>query len=140
MKIVLWDVENIGFVYVKKELDIFHSFDEKMIIHNEDYMPMKENQRNHLVNKRWILKLVKPGKNSADYALIDHIENNIKKFNEFHIITGDKGFASVILLLLKFKKKVFLYLKEDQTENLVATIYKSSSNEEIKNFKFIKLN
>lgn len=140
MKIVLWDIENIGFTYVKKELGIFHDFNEKVIVYNQEYIPMKENQRNHLINKDWIVKLVKPGKNSADYAIIGHIENNIKKFDEFHIITGDKGFASVILLLLRFKKKVFLYLKEEQTENLSTSIYSSISNEDLKNFKIIKLN
>lgn len=137
MNIVLWDLENISFVYLKNKLFLFKDFN-KFIFVNNKHFPIKEQQMNYLKNLNWIFNFVKPGKNSADSSLIDFIKNNINNYDTFHIITGDKDFYHIISFLLNSNKNVFLYLKKDYPSNLVNFIFKNSSNTNLLNLIYLE--
>jgi hypothetical protein len=136
MNIVLWDIENISFVYLKNKLFLFKDFD-KFIFVNNKHSPIKEQQMNYLKNLNWTFSFVKPGKNSADSSLIDFINNNINNYSNFHIITGDKDFYKIISFLLNSNKSVFLYLKKDYPSNLVNFIFKNSSNTDLLHISYL---
>ncbi len=112
---IFWDIENIAYDVAFEKINTFEA-SKKVFVHNEKYIPLKENKRNFLLNNGWEYFSVRNKKNAADDKLISLIQKEIENFDTFIIITQDYIFSSIICKLLELNKTVLLVTngKEDK--------------------------
>lgn len=118
--IAFWDIENIAYDVAIEKIHEFN-LTRKIFVHNEKYIPLKENKRNFLLNNGWEYVSVKNGKNASDDKLISLIEKEFENYDEFVLITQDHIFSNIIIKLLKAGKKVYL-ITNGKEEKLMRKI------------------